>query len=105
MDLYEAKRGYNWLLVNQNADGSWGGSQGIPGSIEETALALEVLADTAPSMVVERAADWLIGQVLAGNLSHPAPIGFYFAKLWYFEKLYPIIFTIAALGRLRHNLH
>jgi squalene-hopene/tetraprenyl-beta-curcumene cyclase len=29
----------------------------------------------------------------------PAPIGFYFAKLWYYEKLYPLIFTVAALGR------
>jgi squalene-hopene/tetraprenyl-beta-curcumene cyclase len=29
----------------------------------------------------------------------PAPIGFYFAKLWYYERLYPLIFTVAALGR------
>ena len=27
------------------------------------------------------------------------PIGFYFARLWYFEKLYPLIFTVAALRR------
>jgi squalene-hopene/tetraprenyl-beta-curcumene cyclase len=27
------------------------------------------------------------------------PIGFYFAKLWYYEKLYPTIFSVAALGR------
>jgi squalene-hopene/tetraprenyl-beta-curcumene cyclase len=27
-----------------------------------------------------------------------APIGFYFAKLWYYEKLYPLIWTVAALG-------
>jgi squalene-hopene/tetraprenyl-beta-curcumene cyclase len=29
----------------------------------------------------------------------PSPIGFYFAKLWYFERLYPLIFTVAALRR------
>ncbi|MEZ5301754.1 MAG: hypothetical protein R3F11_14050 [Verrucomicrobiales bacterium] len=29
-----------------------------------------------------------------------APIGFYFAKLWYFEKLYPLAWTMAALRRL-----
>lgn len=27
------------------------------------------------------------------------PIGFYFAKLWYHEHLYPLIFSVAALGR------
>ena len=39
--------------------------------------------------------------VYAGGLHDPTPIGFYFAKLWYFEKLYPIIFAVAALGRAR----
>ncbi|MEM8669679.1 MAG: prenyltransferase/squalene oxidase repeat-containing protein [Planctomycetota bacterium] len=29
----------------------------------------------------------------------PWPIGFYFAKLWYHEKLYPLIFTVSALGK------
>ena len=29
----------------------------------------------------------------------PSPIGFYFANLWYFEKLYPVIYTVAALTR------
>jgi len=33
-----------------------------------------------------------------------APIGFYFSKLWYYEKLYPIIFTAAALGRAVRKL-
>ena len=47
---------------------------------------------------------WLVQQVEAGGLYQPTPIGFYFAKLWYFEKLYPIIFTVAALGRARRTL-
>jgi len=29
----------------------------------------------------------------------PSPIGFYFANLWYFETLYPVIDTVAALTR------
>jgi squalene-hopene/tetraprenyl-beta-curcumene cyclase len=29
----------------------------------------------------------------------PSPIGLYFAKLWYYEKLYPLIFTVSALGQ------
>jgi squalene-hopene/tetraprenyl-beta-curcumene cyclase len=28
------------------------------------------------------------------------PIGFYFAKLWYFERLYPLIWTTGALGKV-----
>jgi squalene-hopene/tetraprenyl-beta-curcumene cyclase len=47
---------------------------------------------------------WLVEQVEAGGLNNPTPIGFYFAKLWYFEKLYPMIFTVAALGRARRKL-
>ena len=39
-----------------------------------------------------------------GLLFKPTPIGFYFAKLWYFEKLYPIIFTVSALGRMRRKI-
>ena len=46
---------------------------------------------------------WLIRQVADGGLHQPTPIGFYFAKLWYYEKLYPIIFTVAALGRARRQ--
>jgi glycosyltransferase involved in cell wall biosynthesis len=41
----------------------------------------------------------LVEAVESGRFREPAPIGFYFAKLWYFEKLYPLIFTVAALGR------
>jgi len=29
-----------------------------------------------------------------------SPSGFYFAKLWYYERLYPQIFTVAALSRM-----
>ena len=31
----------------------------------------------------------------------PSPIGFYFAALWYYERLYPLIFTATALGRVK----
>ncbi len=42
---------------------------------------------------------WLIVRVEDGRFREPAPIGFYFAKLWYFEALYPLIFTVAALRK------
>ncbi len=106
--MYEepAQRGVRFLLAIQNADGGWGGAANTPSSIEETALAVEVLLDAGPNAgpAVNKGLNWLVEQVEAGNLYHPTPIGFYFAKLWYFEKLYPIIFTVAALGRTRRKL-
>ncbi len=42
---------------------------------------------------------WLIPRVEDGRFREPSPIGFYFAKLWYFEALYPLIFTVAALRK------
>ncbi len=103
MDSEPARRGVAWLLHNQNSDGGWGGLKGTPPSVEETALAVEVLLDAEPQAAVEAAVNngltWLVQQVESGGLQHPSPIGFYFAKLWYFERLYPIIFSVAALGR------
>jgi len=103
MDSEPAQRGIAWLLSVQNADGGWGGAANTPSSIEETALAVEVLLDAGPSAeaAVARGLAWLIERIEAGGLQEPTPIGFYFAKLWYFEKLYPIIFSVAALGRAR----
>ena len=89
-----------------SADGGWGGAPGTPSSVEETALAVEILLDAGPDAeaAVNKGLRWLVQQVEAGGLGRPTPIGFYFAKLWYFEKLYPIIFTVAALGRARTKL-
>jgi squalene-hopene/tetraprenyl-beta-curcumene cyclase len=100
------QRGIAWLLGAQNADGGWGGSSGAASSIEETALALEILLDAGAGAktAVNKAVAWLVEQVESGGLNCAAPIGFYFAKLWYFEKLYPIIFSVAALGRARSLL-
>jgi squalene-hopene/tetraprenyl-beta-curcumene cyclase len=97
-DFPEAQRGYAWLRDNQNPDGGWGTGPGTPSSVEETALATEViLADDDSREAASRGAAWLCDRVEDGSWREPAPIGFYFAKLWYFERLYPLIFTVAAL--------
>ena len=105
MDSEPARRGTAWLLANQNDDGGWGGCKGCPSSIEETSLAVEVLLDASAEAepAVNKGLAWLVQQVEAGGLSRPTPIGFYFAKLWYSEKLYPMIFAVAALGRARRK--
>jgi squalene-hopene/tetraprenyl-beta-curcumene cyclase len=103
MESQPAQRGVAWLLANQNEDGGWGGLLGTPSSIEETALAVEVLLDggAVAKLPAQRGLNWLMERVEAGGLEEPTPIGFYFAKLWYFEKMYPLVFTVAALGRAR----
>ncbi len=101
--LEPKKRAVQWLASAQNPDGGWGGCPGAPSSVEETALTVEALAVVDKSSVAEaplalaRGVDWLVRRVEDGSWTQPAPIGFYFAKLWYYEKLYPHIFTVAAL--------
>ena len=48
-----------------------------------------------------RGAAYLARATRGGTALAPAPIGFYFASLWYFERLYPVIFTVGALGHVR----
>ena len=97
-----ARLGRKWLCDVQNADGGWGGDADVPSSVEETALAVEALVGAPEAReVVDRGIDWLIEHVECGTWTKTTPIGFYFARLWYFEKLYPLIFTVAALRRTR----
>jgi squalene-hopene/tetraprenyl-beta-curcumene cyclase len=94
------QRGVAWLRSAQNPDGGWGGNLDTPSTIEETSLALDALI-TIPetSSACQRGLDWLIGRVSDNSFRQPAAIGLYFAKLWYFERLYPMIFTVSALGQ------
>jgi squalene-hopene/tetraprenyl-beta-curcumene cyclase len=99
-------RAIHWLLAAQNPDGGWGGAKGAVSSIEETGLASQALAmtadhkETAIPEALARARAWLAQRTAPGGEFPPAPIGFYFAKLWYFERDYPLIFTI---GGLKHQ--
>jgi squalene-hopene/tetraprenyl-beta-curcumene cyclase len=45
-----------------------------------------------------RAVRFLTTAVESDQHREPWPIGFYFAKLWYHERLYPLVLTLAALG-------
>ncbi len=85
--------------------------QNLESSIEETAIAIEALLAACPtghwplatghcpSAALPRGLWWLLDRVENNQHRQPAPIGFYFAKLWYYERLYPLTFTVAALGR------
>jgi squalene-hopene/tetraprenyl-beta-curcumene cyclase len=102
---------YLWASA-MRPDGSWGGGTGAgTSSIEETAVALEALAaydlmagDAVPPSVLERGLAALLKLTAEGTDFPPAPIGLYFARLWYYEKLYPVIAAVAALRQMRRWL-
>ena len=74
------RRGTQFLYSVQTEDGSFG-------TIEDTALAVAALGDEHGARWLEQRTDF-----------EPSPIGLYFAKLWYSEKLYPLIFMVSALA-------
>jgi len=78
------RRGFLWLEAAQNPDGGWGSS------VEETALAAGLTG---------KGLERLLEMTGNGTVFPAAPIGLYFARLWYSEKMYPLIFTVEALQR------
>ena len=99
----QARRGAEWLRSVQNVDGGWGGDRGAPSTVEETALALDALLEDVQNATdsVWRGVEWLLSRVEEGTWTNPSPIGFYFAKLWYFEAIYPLVWTVGALRKAR----
>jgi squalene-hopene/tetraprenyl-beta-curcumene cyclase len=111
-------RASRWLLSSQGPEGGWGGLPGAQPTLEETAVAVDALAecllaglrtDQAASpdgsanalwTAATHGAAWLARHVDTGQPLHASPIGLYFAHLWYHERLYPIVFTVAALNKI-----
>ncbi|MCP5519770.1 MAG: squalene--hopene cyclase [Verrucomicrobiales bacterium] len=94
-------RGRTFVVAQQNEDGGWGGARDTPSTMEETALSLEALTDGPEHQAaIDAGTRWLLQAVEAGAWHAPAPIGLYFARLWYFERLYPLVFTTSAFGQL-----
>jgi squalene-hopene/tetraprenyl-beta-curcumene cyclase len=94
--------GVKYLLGAQNADGGWGGAKNVPSSREETAMAVAALAPWAVTPTTAAAVFRGVEYLIHGpqhDADGPAPIGLYFSHLWYSETLYPLIWTVEALGR------
>jgi len=106
------KKAVQWLLSAQNYDGGWGGAKSIRSTIEETALSVDALTESLKIEnrnskieileAISRGVSWLIEQTEQGTSVTASPIGLYFARLWYFEQLYPVIFTVSALQKVQN---
>jgi squalene-hopene/tetraprenyl-beta-curcumene cyclase len=118
-----AKQGVKFLLSQQNRDGGWGGGPSIRyvseqsmslaghayeigqtcSTIEETAIVLEGIMACSGEIVdprtIMRGLEWLSLAIHAGYHHTSQPIGFYFAKLWYHERQYPLAFSLSALRK------
>jgi squalene-hopene/tetraprenyl-beta-curcumene cyclase len=119
MDHPAVARGVQWLAANVDPGGGWGGGRGTSGaasvgasSVEETALALEALLSSggnggpaeAYMPVIEENVQWLISAVREGRHRQAAPIGLHLTGLWYDEAIYPLAFTVEALGQAVRRL-
>lgn len=97
-----ARRGLRYLISAQHECGGWGGAPGVDPTVEETARAVVALAawpgDEPARAALRRGVHWLADRVAEGVWDRPAPIGLYFASLWYSEALYPLAWTVEALG-------
>jgi squalene-hopene/tetraprenyl-beta-curcumene cyclase len=89
-----------WLEAAANADGGWGGEPHTPSKIETTAKAVSALTLLDRDTSAVRAGATYLATALLARAEPPkaSPIGLYFASLWYDEELYPLIFSVSALG-------
>lgn len=113
-----ACKGYDFLRNSQNPDNGWGtklkasdlvntdtAALRFVSSIEETGLAITALAgstNTADQEIAQQGMEYIETRMKSGKIS-PAPIGLYFASLWYSEKLYPLIFSVQAKSALNRK--
>lgn len=127
LDSKVAKQAASWLVASQHTGGGWGpprapvdysGAEKEGGyrswrendalakfcSVEETSAAVSALFALAASnpaleRSVSRGLSWLTNAVEHEGLRRPAIIGFYFSKIWYYERLYPLALAAGALSR------
>jgi len=92
-------------LVEAKGERGWGGGEGLEPTVEETSVALESLAiasrhaerPTGTREAVAAGVAALVDMTNWGTCFKPAPVGLYFARLWYSEYLYPLIFATRSL--------
>lgn len=127
LDSKLAQSAAAWLAAAQHSDGGWGPPRapvdysdadkevGLRSwrendvlakfcSVEETSAAVSALLPMAEKSGmfernVSRGLTWLANAVEQDSHRQPAIIGFYFSRIWYYERLYPLAFAAGALSR------
>ncbi|MCI0332642.1 MAG: hypothetical protein L0228_05405 [Planctomycetes bacterium] len=131
LDWGLADRAARWLVSSQHAGGGWGpprapvdySSAEKDGfrawranealakycTVEETALAVTALLPLATTSqpaakALSAGLTWLVNAVEQDFHRRPAVVGFYPSRIWYHERLYPLVFAEGALTRVMHLL-
>lgn len=102
-----ARQAVSFLLRSQNEDGGWAGQRGLRSSMEETSVAVKALLDVKNSRLshgdtdaaehaILNGVNYMINHINSQMRTDASAIGLYFAKLWYYEELYPTIFALSA---------
>ncbi len=102
VDAEMVNKAIDFLIKTQKEEGSWGAESELEATIEETALATSALSEWTDTYenakaAASRGAGWLLKKIPTDGNLRSAPVGLYFASLWYDERLYPTIFTLRAL--------
>jgi squalene-hopene/tetraprenyl-beta-curcumene cyclase len=125
LETQTAQDAARWLLSAQHSSGGWGPPRspvnysGAEGdgfrarreneamakfcTVEETALAISALlplVETNPafSRAASQGLNWLVNVVEQDAHRRPAVLSFYPSKIWYHERLYPLVFSAEALS-------
>lgn len=89
------EHGTRFLVKSAGQDGGWGGAKGLAPTFEETGIALAALAGVEGcEAAVQGGLKWLSSHLSSNAPAPTAPIGLYFARLWYSETLYPLVFGL-----------
>jgi squalene-hopene/tetraprenyl-beta-curcumene cyclase len=127
LDSNVVQRAAAWMMTNQHAEGGWGPPRAPVDyssgerdstfrswrenealarfcSVEESAAAVSALVPLAghsPALErsVSKGLNWLANAVEQDLHRQPAVIGYYFARIWYYERMYPLAFAAGALSR------
>jgi squalene-hopene/tetraprenyl-beta-curcumene cyclase len=122
-----AARAAAWLITAQHSAGGWGPPRAPVDysdeerdvnirswreneslakfcSVEESSAAVTALVplvaiNPVAARSVSRGLLWLANAVEEDAQRHPAIIGFYFSRIWYYDRLYPLAFAAGALSR------
>jgi squalene-hopene/tetraprenyl-beta-curcumene cyclase len=131
LDTEMARRAVRWLASAQHAGGGWGpprapmdyssaekdgfrawrANESLAkfASVEETALATSALLPLATThhaagRAVSSGLAWLAAAVEQDAHRQGAVVGFYPGRLWYHERLYPLVFAARALSQAVRQL-